>query len=270
MADLERYANKYENCKLERRDGVLQVTLHTGGGPFAFSEPAHHDLGLLFYDISDDPENKVVILTGSGDRFCADFDFGSFMGVLGRNHAEGTYRIRNDGRRMLAAFLDIDIPVIAAINGPVVAHSELPLLADVVLATEDTFFQDATHFMIGAVPGDGVHTVWTTLLGLNRGRYFLLTGQKIAAREALDLGVVGEVLPRESLLTRAWELAQHWARLPRPTLSSTRHALTYEWKRLFTQQLHNGLTEEMLAGAFSTPPEIDPKTIPPVDLLAGR
>ena len=268
MAVLSAYADKYQNIRFERRDGVLQISLHSDGGPFVFNEQAHHDLGFAFADVAADVENKVVILTGTGDRFCADFDYGSFMSVLSKP-ATGLYRIRTDGRRMLAAFLDIEAPVIAAINGPALAHSELPLLADLVISSENTVFQDATHFIAGAVPGDGVHVVWTTLLGLNRGRYFLLTGQKIAAQEALRLGVVGEVLPQDALLARAQELAHHWARLPRATLVSTRHTLTYEWKRLFLQQLHNGLTEETLAGAGYQVPDIDPSTIPPTDLLAG-
>jgi len=268
MIKSSEYAEKYENIRFERREGVMQVTLHTGGGPFVFSEQAHHDLGLAFTDLANDSENKVIILTGTGDRFCADFDYGSFMAQMQKG-GEGIYRLRTDGRRMLATFLDIEVPVIAAINGPALSHSELPLLADLVIASDNTVFQDATHFVIGAVPGDGIQTVWTTLLGLNRGRYFLMTGQKLTAQQALDLGVVGEVLPLGDLQARAWELALHWARLPRPTLISTRHALTYEWKRLFLQELHNGLTEEFLPTAGAAFPDIDPKTIPPADLLAS-
>ena len=136
--------------------------------------------------------------------------------------------------------------MIAAVNGPALSHSELPVLADVVLADETTIFQDNAHFLQeGTPPGDGMHTVWTTLLGLNRGRYFLLTGEKIDAQQALALGVVGEVLPKDELMPRAWALALKWAALPRTKLVGTRHVLNYEWKRLMLEQLHHGLTEEM-------------------------
>src|SRR5205814_2321101 len=73
---------------------------------------------------------------------------------------------------------------------------------------ENTEFQDAPHFPNGLVPGDGVHIVWPLVLGVNRGRYFLLTGQKLSAREAQTLGVVSEVVPRERLLSRAREIAR--------------------------------------------------------------
>jgi enoyl-CoA hydratase/carnithine racemase len=263
MTKLSDYQHKYENLAFERRDGVLLMRLHTQDGPFAFCDNAHHNLGFAFYDVAADPETKVVILTGTGDRFCAAFDYASFQADRGDVH-EWALRIRADGRRMLAAFLDIEVPVIAAVNGPAVSHSELPLLADAVLAADTTIFQDATHFIVGAPPGDGMHVVWTKLLGLNRGRYFLLTGQKIDAREALSLGVVGEVLPPDDLLPRAWELALRWAEQSRPKLVATRQVLTYEWKRLFLQQLHNGLTEEMM-GLVSAPRSAAPPGI--VDLL---
>jgi enoyl-CoA hydratase/carnithine racemase len=240
------YKDKYENIRFERRDGVLLLRLHTKDGPFVFSDGAHHNLSFAFYDVAADPENKVVLLTGTGDRFCADFDYASFQSNVSNVH-DWALRIRADGRRMLAAFLDIEVPVIAAVNGLTLSHSELPVLADVVLADETTIFQDATHFLQGAAPGDGVHTVWTTLLGLNRGRYFLMTGQKINAQQALALGVVGEVLPKDQLMERAWALALKWAALPRTVLVATRQVLNYEWKRLFLEQLHNGLTEEMSA-----------------------
>src|SRR5215475_16080772 len=98
--------------------------------------------------------------------------------------------------------------MIAAVNGPAIIHAELAVLCDIVLAADTAVFQDAPHFPGGLVPGDGVHVVWPLVLGANRGRYFLLTGQKLSAQEALNLGVVSEIVPREKLLARAWELAR--------------------------------------------------------------
>jgi enoyl-CoA hydratase/carnithine racemase len=169
--------------------------------------------------------------------------------------------------RLLQAFLDIEVPVISAINGPVVTHSETPLLADVVLAAEHTVFHDATHFLHGLPPGDGMHTIWTTLLGLNRGRHFLLTGRVLTAQEALDYGVVSEVLPQQELLPRAWELATRWASYSPAALHGTRAALTLEWRRLLHEQLDTGLTHEAFAGAFAG--ASDPAT-PIVDLDPRR
>ena len=85
------------------------------------------------------------------------------------------------------------------------------MLCDIVLASETAEFQDSAHFPTGLVPGDGMHIIYPLLLGPNRGRYFLLTGQIIAARQAHELGLVGEVLPKDRVLARAWELAEQLA-----------------------------------------------------------
>ena len=139
------------------------------------------------------------------------------------------------------------MPVIAAVNGPAVAHSELAVLCDIVLAAEHTYFQDAPHFPGGLVPGDGMQVIWPLLLGANRGRYFLLTGQQLHAEEALRLGVVGEVLPADKLMERAYELAAGLAQRNPILLRNTRHALVRPLKRAMADDLHTGLALEGLA-----------------------
>jgi enoyl-CoA hydratase/carnithine racemase len=247
MTTLKDYENKYEFIKFTRRDGVLEMRLHHNGNPFVLTEMAHHGLGFAFADVGDDSENRVIILTGTGDRYCTEFDYGSFISTMYPDVHDYWVRTRTDGHRLVSAFLDIPVPVIAAINGPIFSHSELPLLADIVLANTNVAFRDGTHVTAGLPPGDGMQTVWTTLLGPNRGRYFLLTGQLIGAQQALDLGVVSELLAPEDLLPRAWELATELAQWPRVSLSATRTVLIHEWKRLIGQQLHQGITYETVA-----------------------
>ena len=136
--------------------------------------------------------------------------------------------------------------MISAINGPAWRHSELPLLCDIVLCTQDTAFQDSGHFRNGLVPGDGMHIIYPLLLGMNRGRYFLLTGQTIDAQEAKEMGLVNEVLTRDRLLPRARELAQQIMLQPQIVRRATRELLTAPIKRHFQDMLGYGLAMEGL------------------------
>jgi enoyl-CoA hydratase/carnithine racemase len=152
-----------------------------------------------------------------------------------------------EGRALLMNLLSIEVPVIAAINGPAWRHGEIPLLSDIVLASDTAQFQDSAHFPNGLVPGDGMHVVMPLLLGLNRGRYFLLTGQILSAQEAQQLGLVAEVLPPERLLARAWEHAEALAAKPTLLLRYTRLMLTDYLKKQMQDLLGYGLAMEGLA-----------------------
>ena len=242
MSNLDDYANKYETIKFERHNGILQVTFHSRGGSLKWGGPAHQEFGNAFTDIGSDPANRVVILTGTGDDFCAQYE-----GTRPPMTPKYLDTIYWEGKRLLMNLLDIEVPIIGAVNGPALIHAEIPVLSDIVLASETATFQDATHFPSGLVPGDGVHVVWPLLLGQNRGRYFLLTGQTLSAQEAYGLGVVAEVLPREDLLPRAWQLAEQLAQQTDLTLRYSRVALTLQLKRQMQDMLGYGLAIEGMA-----------------------
>jgi enoyl-CoA hydratase/carnithine racemase len=245
----ETYRETYEHAKLERRDGILQVTLHTDGDELVWGFEVLSELPHLFADIGNDPENDVVIITGAGRRFV-----GHREPVDGQPTVTDWVRMMRDATQLNKNLLDIDAPTIAAFNGPTNEHAELGLLCDIVLATDDTSFRDAAHLQRGLVPGDGLHVVWPMLLGPTRGRYFLMTGQTISAAEALQLGVVSEVLPRDRLLPRAWELAEYLRQRPAIAVRLSRSAITMELKRQMQAYMGYGIALEAIGGLDVFPP----------------
>lgn len=245
----ERYAHAYETIDLKRdEDGILVMELHTGDGPLLWGDLVHRELIHALHDIATDPDNHVIIFTGRGDVFLNDIDRSSW----GQDPDDKDVRERmfHECKLLLRGLLDIPVPVIGAINGPARLHAELPLLSDIVIAADTTVFQDSAHFTTGGVPGDGVNVLWPMWLGPNRGRHFLLTAQEIGAEEALRLGLVGEVLPPDQLMDRAWEIAREFNRRPRIALRATRLALTLGLRRTLNADLDEGLALEFLSRAW--------------------
>lgn len=246
MSKLADYQHSFPNARLTRSgSGVLEVALHTDGGKLVFNGHTHEQFVDLFHQIGEDRDNRVVILTGSGDAFMDSidpdgFDFFTPMGYD---------KILREGRKVLSNLLDIEVPVIAAVNGPVLLHSEYILLADIVLATPATVFQDKPHFDFGIVPGDGVNLLWPEVIGSVRGRYFILTRQLLDAKTAKEYGAVNEIIPTGGLLARAHEIAEQLAALPPLTSRYTRIALTQKLRRIIDEGAGYGLALEGISAA---------------------
>lgn len=249
---LDDYAEKYEPFfRFKRENGILEARLHTNDGPLKWGLEVHRAIIPAMADINNDPDNECVIITGTGDSFLAEFDKESwvrhdFHKPFSSYHGYDIFYF--DQTREPFALLDLKIPVIAAVNGPCIVHAELALLNDLVICSDNTHFYEGHWDGLGIVPGDGVHTLFRELLGPNRGRYFLLTGQRIHAEEAKALGLVGEVLPHDKLLDRAWELAETiFMSKNRIQRRLTRSLLIQPWRELFVKELPFGMAHESLA-----------------------
>jgi enoyl-CoA hydratase/carnithine racemase len=252
MSTFDEYATTYKSIRMRREDGILEMRFHTDDGPFRWGLLPHRELESAFLNVARDRENEVVILTGTGDEFC-----GPAVPPGGHpNRNSMTPAIYDpiywEGKHLLMNLLNIEAPVISAINGPTVRHAEIPLLSDIVLAADDAFLQDTAHFQGGMVPGDGMHVVMPLLMGMTRGRYFLFTAQKISAQEALNLGLYNEVLPRADVLPRAWALARTLLQQTTLVRRYSRVVLTEELKQRLQPLLGYGLALEGLARMKAT------------------
>jgi enoyl-CoA hydratase/carnithine racemase len=239
----EDYKDKYPHVAMQRADGILQLTLNTDGDSLEWSFEVHHELGYCWADVGADPDTKLIVLTGAGESFIA--------------RASKSYRRKmpdarewifdhTEAKRLVGALLDIEQPIIAAVNGPVFGHIELPLLADVVLMSDDSYLRDP-HVKNGLVPGDGVHVLLPLLLGLNRAKYYMLTGKRIEPQEAVDLGLAAEVVPKAEILTRAHELAAEIMEAPESVVRLFRPTMMQHTKRLMLDGLSHGLMLEGMA-----------------------
>ncbi|MGM0931076.1 MAG: enoyl-CoA hydratase/isomerase family protein [Actinomycetota bacterium] len=227
-----------------RADGVILIAAHTRGGPIQLSVQNHRALGQMLKVVGADPANELMILTGSGDEFMMDSDPDGFE-LESQDMPYWAYEYAyKDGRINVSSLVnDLEIPTIGIMNGPGF-HSEIVLMCDITLAADDATIFDL-HYDIGSVPADGIHNAFQELLGTKRAAYALLTGEAISPEKALEYGLVNEVHPRDQLVERAYEIADHIMSQPRITRRLTTQIVRRPWKQRIVNDLDGGFGIQM-------------------------
>lgn len=254
MIEFAGYRDAFETIRLERSpEGILELTLHDNGGPYRWDARKgarqHAELAAALRNVARDPENRVVIITGTGNEFSGP---PADRTTWSRGDARHWDRVQFLENHLLEDLLDIAAPVIGCLNGPAYRHAEIPFTADIVLAADDALIQDSAHFPNRMVPGDGIALIFPFLMGWNRARYFHLTGQKLCAAELKAIGMVNEVMPRDQLLPRARELAAQLIQNNPLVLRYTRSVFTGPLKALLRQHYPYGMALEALAAVDET------------------
>ena len=234
MTELSDYCDKYAEFALRRTDGILHLQFHTEGGEWVWSADAHRKLSDVMHDIDADRQNRVLVLSATGNNWVGSINLPSFKGI--------SWDVMTwEAKRYIRAMLDLEIPVIAAVHGSCTIHAEIALMSDIVLASRSATFGDAAHLPRNVVPGDGTQIIWSALLGPNRSRYLLLGEKILSAQEALDAGIVAELHEPERLLDRAFEHARRLAAKPAVVARNTRAALIAPLRKAIEEGLSLGL-----------------------------
>jgi enoyl-CoA hydratase len=187
---------------LEKHEGFAIVTLNRPEAMNALSRELRRDFVAAFTTCTEDPDIRVVILTGNGKAFCAGFDLKELGSGATTNTAEEADNI------VAQAMEAFEGPIIGAINGHCITGGfEMALACDILIASENARFAD-THARVGMLPGWGLSQKLPRLIGLSRAREIAFTGAPIFARQAYEWGLVNHVLAPEELLPRAIRMAQ--------------------------------------------------------------
>ena len=219
---MSRY-ERYRALRIEVEDRVATVTLDRPERLNAVNLALHEELSTVFTDLDADDSVYAVLLTGAGKAFCAGADMKASPeeSIL----AVGWDRVRRDAERIVTTLLDCEKPVVAAVRGPAVGFgATLALLCDVVYAAEDARFGD-THVAIGLAAGDGGSVIWPLLVGPNKAKELLMTGDLLAARDAERIGLVNHVVPAERLLDDARAMARRLAHGPKTAIRATKQSV---------------------------------------------
>jgi enoyl-CoA hydratase/carnithine racemase len=242
--------------QMKKKNGIIEARAHTAGGSLVWGFTAHAYMHKLFEYVNADRDAEVLIFGGTGDNFFESLgphdayrDTSRPLNLVPDTHPDYDWQLYEhqyfDGTNDIETEINISIPTIGVWNGGSF-HSDLYLLTDITLATEDAWTTEQ-HFRLNMVPGDGVQIAWRNLMGWKRFAYAELTGEIITARKALEWGMVNEIhTDTEACYARAWEIADlimHSG--TRQTRRLTVQALRYPWKEAIAKELRGSFATEM-------------------------
>jgi 2-(1,2-epoxy-1,2-dihydrophenyl)acetyl-CoA isomerase len=231
------------------KNGVGTVTLNRPDVMNATNDQLYRELSALIREIADDDRVGCVVLTGAGRGFCAGADVKTMnpeMRLLARRK-----RHRWILADILRPLVNLEKPVIAAVNGTAVgAGFNLALAADIIIASDKAIFSQI-FTKLGLVPDLGGMYLLTRVVGLNKAKDLCFTARKIDAAEALALGIVNRVVPAEDLLVAAAALAEEIAAGPPTALAMIKTLLNKSSNSTLEQMLEYESFAQTLA--YTTP-----------------
>ena len=194
--------SEYEFLKLDQRaGGVLVVTFDNPSKLNAVTERGHFELVHLWPAVDADPDVRVVLLRGEGRAFSAGGDYEMIENIM--NDPSTHRRVLKETRELVRNIIECSKPIVSAINGVAVgAGLAAALLADIPVAARSARILDG-HTTIGVTAGDHAAVIWPLLMGVNRAKYYLMTGDRISAEdEFFANGITDAITARLASLGR--------------------------------------------------------------------
>jgi enoyl-CoA hydratase/carnithine racemase len=213
----------------EQQGGVVTLTLNAPEERNALSSQAQWDAVVQACErVQQDQAVKVVILTGAGSAFCAGGnvkDFRDKRGLAAGGGMAVRENYRNGIQRIPLAFYRLDVPTIAAVNGPAIgAGCDLACMADIRIASDKASFAES-FVKLGLIPGDGGAWLLQRVVGYAKAAEMSFTGDLLDAQQALAIGLVSKVVPAASLLDEARAMAERMAANPGQALRMTKRLM---------------------------------------------
>jgi enoyl-CoA hydratase len=212
-----------DELKIEMDGPVAIVTMNRPEKLNAFSEPMSVAMREVWEHLALDRAVRAIVLTGAGRAFCAGGDIPGFI----QSYESPIHRRESmrGAQRLLNAMLECPKPMIAAINGPAIGLGcSVAISCDTVFVNEDTFMADP-HVNIALVAGDGGAVQWPLFMSVLKAKYYLLTGDRIPAKECVEIGLANFAVPAGELLEKAVALGQRLAEKPQQAIEETKRAV---------------------------------------------
>lgn len=233
--------------------GIATLTMNDPATRNAVSDlPMIEALLEAFAEIESDPAARVIVLTGAGTSFSSGGNIkkmGRAGGLADSLPAQTRLNYKATIQRLPLAIEALELPVIAAVNGPAIgAGCDLALMCDIRIAAETAAFAES-FVRLGIVPGDGGAWLLPRVVGFAKASEMALTGDLVPADEALRIGLISKVVPDADLLPAATALAARIATHPRHAVRMTRRLLREAYRMSLGQTLELSAAYQALAHA---------------------
>ncbi len=224
--------SSFDSISFDTQDGVARLTLNRPDKLNSFTEAMHQEIRDALMQVQTDGLARCLLITGNGRGFCAgqdlaDLDMTALSDVLEKNY-----------NPLIQTVTGLDMPVVCAVNGVAAgAGANLALACDLVVAARSASFVQAFS-KIGLIP-DAAGT-WTLprLVGLPRALGLTLLGNRLTAEQALQWGMIWEVVEDDALAEHTLALAKHLASQPTVALALTKKLLRQSYDNTLEQQLN--------------------------------
>jgi enoyl-CoA hydratase/carnithine racemase len=232
---------------VEKKEGVATLTLNRPDALNAVGDGMHEELENIFLDVAGDEEINAVILTGAGRAFSAGGD------VKGMAEAAAArpipHWLLSGPRRLIHNLLEVQQPIIAAVNGDAVGlGATIALFCDIIIVAEGARIGDP-HVRVGLVAGDGGAIIWPLLVGIAKAKELLLMGNLLNAQEAERIGLVNRVVPLDELMPTVNEMADRLASGPSLAIRWTKMSINRVLRERVNLILEPSLALEALSMA---------------------
>ena len=233
----------YQHLLFEHKPkGVLLITINRPEVMNATNGRLHWELTQVWDTVARDDATNVVVVTGAGKAFSAGGDLSWIEGVVGK--ADAVQRIQKEAADIVYRMLDLEKPIISAINGVAVgAGLAVAIMADISIMSETAKITDG-HVKLGVGAGDHAAIVWPILCGMAKAKYYLMTAEFIDGKEAERIGLVSLCCPQEQVLPRALAVADQLASGAQQAIRGTKTTLN-GWIKQAAPIFENSLRMEM-------------------------